>query len=201
MRFNERQKRQEKKIQKPQTSNQYIMLKYSLILLGAYFLYYAGNIVYDLFLKKEKTVQTDVAEEYSLDDFAQAENEEPTLIGIEDVENLKTPKSFLKSEPIPIQRQNNFEDNPSLEELRKRFEEEEDLDGTSSKQPETKHHENPPQQTEISKKPEIIEPIVSKKKNDAQSKKDQWKEFVNLSETNVKLVDNIEGQKVYHSTI
>ena len=120
------------------------MLKYSLILLGAYFLYYAGNIVYDLFLKKEKTVQTDVAEEYSLGDFAQAENEEPTLIGIEDVENLKTPKSFLKSEPIPIQRQNNFEDNPSLEELRKRFEEEEDLDGTSSKQPETKHHENPP---------------------------------------------------------
>ena len=177
------------------------MLKYSLILLGAYFLYYAGNIVYDLFLKKEKTVQTDVAEEYSLGDFAQAENEEPTLIGIEDVENLKTPKSFLKSEPIPIQRQNNFEDNPSLEELRKRFEAEEDLDGTSSKQPETKHHENPPQQTEISKKPEIIEPIVSKKKNDAQSKKDQWKEFVNLSETNVKLVDNIEGQKVYHSTM
>ena len=56
-------------------------------------------------------------------------------------------------------------------------------------------------QAEISKKPEIIEPIVSKKKNDAQSKKDQWKEFVNLSETNVKLVDNIEGQKVYHSTI
>jgi len=159
------------------------MLKYSLILLGAYFLYYAGNIVYDLFLKKEKTVQTDVAEEYSLGDFAQAENEEPNLIGIEDVENLKTPKSFLKSEPIPIQRQNNFEDNPSLEELRKRFEEEEDLDGTSSKQP------------------EIIEPIVSKKKNDAQSKKDQWKEFVNLSETNVKLVDNTKGQKVYHSTI
>ena len=131
------------------------MLKYSLILLGAYFLYYAGNIVYDLFLK-EKTVQTDVAEEYSLGDFAQAENEEPTLIGIEDVENLKTQKSFLKSEPIPIQRQNNFEDNPSLEELRKRFEEEEDLDGTSSKQPETKHHENPPQQTEISKSQKLL---------------------------------------------
>ena len=43
--------------------------------------------------------------------------------------------------------------------------------------------------------------MTSKKKNDAQSKKDQWKEFVNLSETNVKLVDNTKGQKVYHSTI
>ncbi|MCB4235761.1 hypothetical protein LDL59_13585 [Kaistella anthropi] len=86
------------------------------------------------------------------------------MIGIEDVENLKTPKSFLKSEPIPIPRQNNFEDNPSLEELRKRFEAEEDLDETSPKQPETKHHETPPQETETIKKPEIIEPIVSKKK-------------------------------------
>lgn len=178
-----------------------IMLKYSLILLGAYLLYYAGNIVYDLFLKKEKTIQTDVAEEYSLGDFAQAENDEPTFVGIEDVENLKTPKSFLKSEPIPIQRQNNFEDNPDLEELRKRFEAEEDLDELSPKQTEAKHHENPPRETEIAQKPEIIEPIVSTKKNDAQSKKDQWKEFVSLSETNVKLVDNIEGQKVYHSTM
>ncbi len=177
------------------------MLKYSLILLGVNFLYYAGNIVYDLFLKKEKTIQTDVAEEYSLGDFALEENEEPTLIRIEDVENLKTPKSFLKSEPIPVQRQNNFEDNPSLEELRKRFEAEEDLDETSPKQPETKHHENALPNSEISNKPEIIEPIVSKKKNDAQNKKDQWKEFVSLSETNVILVDNIEGQKVYHSTI
>lgn len=178
-----------------------IMLKYSLILLGVYFLYYAGNIVYDLFLKKEKTIQTDVAEEYSLGDFAQAENDEPTLVGIEDVENLKTPKSFLKSEPIPIPIQNNFEDNPSLEELRKRFEAEEDLDEKSPKQTEAKHHENPPPKAEIIKKPEIIEPIVSKKKNDAQSKKDQWQKIVSLSETNVKLVDNIEGQKVYHSTI
>jgi hypothetical protein len=177
------------------------MLKYSLILLGAYFLYYAGNIVYDLFLKKEKTIQTDVAEEYSLGDFAPAENEQPTLVGIEDVENLKTPKSFLKSEPIPIQRQNNFEDNPSLEELRKRFEAEEDLDVSSPKQHEAKHHENPRQETKIAQKPEITGPIVSKKKNNAQSKKDQWKEFVSLSETNVKLVDNIEGQKVYHSTM
>ena len=36
------------------------MLKYSFILLAVYFLYYAGNVVYDLFLKKEKTVQIPV---------------------------------------------------------------------------------------------------------------------------------------------
>jgi hypothetical protein len=49
------------------------MLKYSFILLVAYFLYYAGNIVYDLFLKKEKIVHTDATEEFSLADFADNE--------------------------------------------------------------------------------------------------------------------------------
>ena len=34
------------------------MLKYSIILIGIYVLYYGGNIVYDLFLKKEKTAVT-----------------------------------------------------------------------------------------------------------------------------------------------
>ena len=74
------------------------MLKYSLILLGAYLLYYAGNIVYDLFLKKEKTLHTDATEEFSLADFAESESLPPSSIGIEDVENIRTPKSFLKTE-------------------------------------------------------------------------------------------------------
>ena len=85
------------------------MLKYSFILLAVYFLYYAGNIVYDLFLKKEKTIPTDATEEFSLADFAKSENLPPSSIGIEDVENIRTPKSFLKSE-IPISKaQNTFE--------------------------------------------------------------------------------------------
>ena len=52
------------------------MIKYSLILLAVYFLYYAGNIVYDLFLKKEKTVQTDSVEEFTGKQYG----EHPTLI-------------------------------------------------------------------------------------------------------------------------
>ena len=98
------------------------MIKYSLILLAVYFLYYAGNIVYDLFLKKEKTVQTDSVEEFSLADFAQSENIPPSSVRIEDVENIRTPKSFLKSElPLSSPNQRSFEENPDLEELRRRF--------------------------------------------------------------------------------
>lgn len=46
------------------------MIKYSLILLGLYFLYYAGNILYDLFLRKEKIIHVDLTEEFSLGDFS-----------------------------------------------------------------------------------------------------------------------------------
>jgi hypothetical protein len=73
------------------------MLKYSLILIGIYVLYYGGNIVYDLFLK-EKTAVTD-EEEFSLVSFAKTESPPESRIEIDDVENIRTPKSFQKVHP------------------------------------------------------------------------------------------------------
>ena len=176
------------------------MLKYSLILLGAYFLYYAGNIVYDLFLKKEKTVHTDATEEFSLADFAKSENLPPSSIGIEDVENIRTPKSFLKSE-IPISKaQNTFEKNPDLEELRRRFESEQDLDGFDQL-------EEP-----IKNTTENIEAIQSKNNENHQnhtqeeqglsiqkSNRNKWYQLLNLAETSVQMISHHDGYKVYHS--
>ena len=176
------------------------MLKYSLILLAVYFLYYAGNIVYDLFLKKEKLVETDNIEEFSLGDFAHSENHSPTPIGIEDVENIRTPKSFLKSE-IPIyQAQNTFEENPDLEELRRRFESEQDLDGFEQL-------EEP-----IKNTTENIEAIQSKNKENHQnhtqeeqglsiqkSNRNKWHQLLNLAETSVQMISHNDGYKIYHS--
>ena len=176
------------------------MLKYSLILLGAYFLYYAGNIVYDLFLKKEKTVHTDATEEFSLADFAQSENLPPSSIGIEDVENIRTPKSYLKSE-IPIsQAQNTFEENSDLEELRRRFESEQDLDGFDQL-------EEP-----IKNTTENIEAIQSKNNENHQnhiqeeqglsiqkSNRNKWHQLLNLAETSVQMISHNDGYKIYHS--
>ena len=57
------------------------MIKFSLLLLTAYVLYYAGNIIYDLFLKKENTTHQEESEVFSLLDFTN-EKENPTMVGI-----------------------------------------------------------------------------------------------------------------------
>ena len=176
------------------------MSKYSLILLGAYFLYYAGNIVYDLFLKKEKTVYTDATEEFSLADFAKSENLPPSSIGIEDVENIRIPKSFLQSE-IPIaQAQNTFEENPDLEDLRRRFESEQDIDGFDN---DDKSVKNTTENTEViqSKNKENHQDQIQEETSSSiqKSNRNKWHQLLNLAETSVQMISHNDGYKIYHS--
>ena len=176
------------------------MLKYSLILLGAYLLYYAGNIVYDLFLKKEKTLHTDATEEFSLADFAQSESLPPSSIGIEDVENIRTPKSFLKSEIQISQVQNTFEENPDLEELRRRFESEQDIDGFDNDDEPVK---NTTENTEVvqSKNNENYQNQIQEEQASSiqKSNKNKWHQLLNLAETSVQMISHNDGYKIYHS--
>jgi len=178
------------------------MIKYSLILLAAYFLYYAGNILYDLFLKKEKITHVDLTEEFSLSGFAQTDAEPPSRIGIEDVENVSTPKSFLKKE-LHSANPSTIDQQPDLEEMRKRFEAEQDIDdmpppanNTKSVTVEKSQSDNTNQSQDMPVKAEEYP-----KREKAEPKKSHWKELLNLSETTVQLVANYEGQKVYHSVI
>ena len=176
------------------------MLKYSLILLGAYLLYYAGNIVYDLFLKKEKTLHTDATEEFSLADFAESESLPPSSIGIEDVENIRTPKSFLKSEIQISQVQNTFEENPDLEELRRRFESEQDIDGFDNDDEPVK---NTTENTEVvqSKNNENYQNHIQEEPASSiqKSNKNKWYQLLNLAETSVQMISHNDGYKIYHS--
>ena len=176
------------------------MLKYSFILLAVYFLYYAGNVVYDLFLKKEKTVHTDDTEEFSLADFAQSESLPPSSVGIEDVENIRTPKSFLKSE-IPIaQAQNTFEENPDLEELRIRFESEQDLDGFDNDEEAVK---STTENTEViqSKNNENYQNHIQEEPASSiqKSNRNKWYQLLNLAETSVQMISHNDGYKTYQS--
>lgn len=150
------------------------MIKFSLLLLTVYVLYYAGNIVYDLFLKKTTTTNQEESEIFSLSDFTN-EKKDVTVVGIEDVENLTMPKSFTQKEIVPKLSEGN-EERPSLEELRQRFESEQDLDDVPQNEPEQKN--------EVPK-----------------TKDNQWYQILNLSETMVQLVSNVDGHKVYHSTM
>lgn len=148
------------------------MIKFSLLLLTAYVLYYAGNIIYDLFIKKEATIHQEESEIFSLSEFTD-KKEDPKVVGIEDVENLNTPQSFTKKEIIP-KSSSEDEERLSLDELRQRFESEQDLNDISVSEPE--------------------------KEREALKEKDSnWQNILNLSETMVQLVSNIDGHKVYHS--
>mgnify|MGYP003589717193 CR=1 FL=1 len=150
------------------------MIKFSLLLLTAYVLYYAGNIIYDLFIKKEATIHQEESEIFSLSDFTD-KKEDPKVVGIEDVENLNTPQSFTKKEIIP-KSSSEDEERLSLDELRQRFESEQDLNDISDSEPE-------------------------KEKEALKEKDSNWQNILNLSETMVQLVSNIDGHKVYHSTM
>lgn len=184
------------------------MLKISLAILMVYLLYYAGNILYDVFLKKGNKDKTEELEEFSLSEISN--EKEVSNIRIEDVENLNTPKSFNKS---PIQKVNNenTEERPSLEQLRQLFEAEQDLDGenfTQENSSENKNQTSTEEQGFSKQNDKKEQPDTNKvtsvnstdKSNNAVHSKD-WKTLLNLSETLVQLVANHDGYKVYHSVM
>ncbi len=156
------------------------MEKIVIIITVLYLLYYGGNIIYDLFLKKEIIVITDETEEFTLSDFAEKNKEEVQGVGIEDVENLNTPKSFTtNSETISV-KNDSPEERPDIDEWREKFEAEENIDRYDSnpQPPRTQHQEE--------------KPI---------SKSTDWKKMLNLAETSVQVIANNNGHKVYQSTM
>lgn len=179
------------------------MLKYSLILLTIYILYYTGIIVYDLFLKKEKSLLSDVTEEFSLNDSGRKEGQQPRAVGIEDVENLRPPKSFLSTEIYPTAHQSFLEPDSQLEELRTRFENEQDLEIITNEP--KKRVRDGEQDQKYSSKPIHEKPAdVSIKSLQSEAEADglnRWDHIVSLSESSVVLVANYDGHKVFHSTI
>lgn len=179
------------------------MLKYSLILFAAYFLYYAGNIVFDLFLKKEKKVEAEVTEEFSLAHFEKSESVPPSSIGIDDVENIRTPKSFLKSElPLSPLTLSSFEENPDLEELRRRFESEQDFEVLENLEESLKNQTG---QTIVTASEN--EENTQNQNNEAQdlsiqkSIENKWYQLLNLAETSIQMISHTDGYKIYQSTI
>ena len=123
------------------------MGKSFLIIFGVYFLYYTGNILYDLFLKKEKIVETENNEQsFSLSELADQYQEKPISVEIEDVENIRTPQSF-ENEPYDFLSAN--EEPQSMEDLQKKYEDENQLN-------EMEHSETPQEKIEEKTGVELI---------------------------------------------
>ena len=153
-------------------------MKFIPVILGLYFLYYVGMVIYDLFLKKEKVVEAENSEQnYSISDFAQQNKETPVVVGIEDVENIRTPKSY---EEIQEPFLSATDENQDIEKLKSKYEDENKL--------EEEEMEIAEEQTE-NKNPSIADKPISNLK---------IKDILNHINTKVKMVANYDGQKVYH---
>lgn len=177
------------------------MIKISLGILAVYLLYYAGNILYDLFLKKEKEVYKEETEEFSLSEISERYEDHTKNVGIEDVENLNTPRSFNKnifhSDSIEGK-----EERQDLEHLREQFESEQDIDNFQNDE---KIEEEQPKISEAL--PSHKEVAIPNQNTDdrsltvTQSTKDKFRDLLNLAETSVQLISNIDGYKIYQSTM
>ncbi len=159
-------------------------MKFIPIILGLYFLYYVGMVIYDLFLKKEKVVEAENSEQnYSISDFAQQNKETPVVVGIEDVENIRTPKSY---EEIQEPFLSATDENQDIEKLKNKYEDENKLEEEEMEIAENKTESE--EQTE-NKNPSIADKPISNLK---------IKDILNHINTKVKMVANYDGQKVYH---
>ena len=194
------------------------MIKISLCILAVYLLYYAGNILYDLFLKKEKEIYKEETEEFSLSEISEQYEDLTKNVGIEDVENLNTPKSYNKN-PIHSAITEGNGERQDLEYLRELFESEQDLDefDNPSKKDSTEIENQPyseeaeSSEASFDQKDKIPDEKEDEKPNEIESSETtaniaqetsrikDWKAMLNLSETLVQMVANYDGYKVYQS--
>lgn len=174
------------------------MTKIIIIIIAVYLLYYAGNIIYDLFLKKDSSTEKEEADEYSLSDLAQNGNVHE--IGIDDVENVAVPASFNKKELFPIKAEEQA-DNWDLEQWQKKFETEQDIDSFED-QPEIREQSEEqsftiPEEVQNPQHDENTGKLSTKRK----AYQDQFSQFLSLAETSVQVISDYDGYKIYQSVI
>ena len=189
------------------------MTKFLIILLALYILYYIGNIVYDLFIKKESALVTEESDVFSLAEFEEQNRDDVTTVGIEDVENLNTPKSFTKRE---FSVSNDLsEDREDIEVWRQRFESEQNIDSfesgilankeeeiafvkiieeNSNNQGDTEDEDANDHNDNTDKSLEAANIQLPRKVDNA-----QFREMFNQAETIVQTIEHEDGRKVFQN--
>jgi len=183
------------------------MGKVILFILVGYVLYYAVNIIYDLFFANAKTVASQ--EEGQLVSMSK-DDDPPDIrrIDIDDVENVEVPKSYIVDE-AELYDDNDTPTNYDAEAFRTNYEEEKELEHYSSSQSEKQllEQENQekklfvshflngirtPAETIISNTKEVISNALDT---------DKFDDFLNIATSHVVLSSNIDGHKVFKSTL
>lgn len=175
------------------------MTKLVLVILTLYVIYYAGNILFDLFFDKSNTQKYEQTDQFLIHEFEKEHQTKPKSISIEDVENLMTPDSFSKTNFKSVTDENR-EERQDIDYWRGLFESEQsieefvDIDKIEYKQ-NSKSNEH-------FEEPVLENPTVENEKLDIGRihNKEKWFQLMTLAETTVQLISNTNGHKVYHSS-
>lgn len=174
------------------------MGKIIIYILIAYIIYYAVNVLYDLFFQKEKINKNgDDGVEISLGEISSEENKTKN-IQVDDVEKVILPNSYeLEDSNYEFQETENSE--VLLDELRNNFEEEEllnndeltALDMASNSLKEI---------LDIDSKDANIQQKESLTKKELLSD-EKWNDFMKKATSHVVLKNNVDGHKSFVSTL
>jgi len=190
------------------------MIKIFLTILAVYLLYYAGNIAYDLFLKKDSSRQEEESEEYALTAFT-GNDTAVQEVTIDDVEHLNTPGSFITREAFSSTQEEPDEPH-DLEDWRRKFESEQDVDAFETDLPIDEQSMEPEEDSaeqeniQDGEKRALSDPnptsdidtkVDLERENESPSMKlkQQFYQFLSLAETQVQVLADRDGFKVYHS--
>ena len=183
------------------------MGKVLLFILGAYVLYYVVNIIYDLFFANQKAAaHQDEGQLVSMN----KDDEPPDIkrFGIDDVEEVEVPKSYVVDE-VELYEDNDTPTNYDAEAFRTNYEEEAELEKYSSSQPEKQllEQENQEKKLIVSHLLNGIrtptEKFISNTKEVISNAldTDKFDDFLNIANQHVVLTSNIDGHKVFKSTL
>ncbi|MCW3170279.1 hypothetical protein OMO38_17255 [Chryseobacterium sp. 09-1422] len=177
------------------------MNKIMISIITVYLLYYAGNTIYDLYLKKDNSKKKDDTEEYSFKEFVDGNADEITEVSIDDVENINTPQSFNKKELFSDAGES-LDENNDLEYWRNKFESEKDVDSFDER---SQVNQQPEKTVKIAISDESDnfqeEVVVDQHASKYEFYQKQFYQFLNLAETSVQVLADRDGYKVYQSII
>lgn len=185
------------------------MMEFIQIVLIIYILYYAGNIIYDIFLKKEsQKLDEENTEEFS---FGLGEESRVQNIQMEDVEQMTTTAKFEADENDIFGSDDDFSDN--LDDLEQKYNQEMELEAESNQknnQSQKQNDENQVRSNEehnIENKEEIEENSENNggkntekninKEEIIKKNKAFFKELMNKAETKVQVIISEDGEKIY----
>lgn len=175
-------------------------------IIGAYCVYYLGNVIYDLFLAKEKVPkENDDGVIISLGEITENDNQPIAYVSVDDVETVTLPNSFDASEDEIFSSENTEE--IQLDKLKEQFEEEKYLE-----QEEQEKTEFQTQLADFSETKSLLKSVLALKAQNIiseakeiisnnNSKLDDWDSFIEKATTNVVLTSNNDGHKVFKSTL